>query len=74
VAYCDRLNQILIKPQKPADGACNLGDQLHMENPMGYMVVLDKIEYLGFVDVTRIGQGMENPVGINGEILTVTLL
>jgi hypothetical protein len=35
---------------------------------MGDMVVIDQIEDLGLVYVTRVGKGVENPVGIQGKV------
>jgi hypothetical protein len=41
---------------------------------MGDMVVFDKIENLGFIDIAGVGVRMENPVRVHGKILPVTSL
>ena len=44
-----------------------------MEHPVGDMIVLDEIEYLGLVDVSRIGAGMEDTIHIKRERLPIPL-
>jgi hypothetical protein len=36
------------------------------------MIILDEIEYLGFVDVSGIGHGMKNSVRVEGKVLPVS--
>src|SRR5208283_1754256 len=54
----DRLNQVLVEPQAPADSTCDLRDELDMDHPVGDVIVLHKIKNLGLVDVPRICPGM----------------
>lgn len=42
-----------------------------MEHSVGYMVVFDERKDLGFVNISGIGSGIENPVGIDGKGLTM---
>ena len=49
------LNEIFIEPQQTPDGSTDLRDQLHMENAVGNMIVLNEVKYLGLVDVSGIG-------------------
>ena len=42
-----------------------------MQNPVGYVVIADHVENLGFINVPGIGPGMEDAVGINGKGLPV---
>ena len=73
VAEGDGLDQVLVEPEKTADGAGNPGHQLHMEDPVGDMVVVDQTEDLGLVDIAGVGPGVENAVGVEGELLAITL-
>jgi hypothetical protein len=64
-------DQILVEPQVPADGPGHPGQQLHVQDPVGEMIVSDQRKYLGFVNVAGERQGVENPVGILAERLAV---
>ena len=64
--------QILVEPEQPGDGSGNFGDKLNMQNAMGDVIVFDEVKHLGFVNVSGIGQGMQNPVRIQGKTLSVT--
>ena len=66
------LDQVFVEPEKTPDGTRYLGYKLHMKYTMGYMVIFDKIKYLGFIDIPGIGQGMQNPVSVKGEILSMS--
>jgi hypothetical protein len=35
-----------------------------MDHPVGDMVVLDQVEYLGLIDVPGISAGVDDPVGV----------
>jgi len=43
-----------------------------MEDAMGDVVVFDQVEDLCLVDITRIGQGMQDPIRIQRKILPVS--
>ena len=58
------LNQVEVQIEKIADSAGNFGYQLHMENPVSDVVVLDKIEHLGLVNITAVGTGIEDAVNV----------
>lgn len=70
----DCLDQVLVEVEKPAHRPPDLGYELHVKDPVGDVVVFDKIENLGLVDVPRVGERMKYAVGINGKILSVTLV
>ena len=55
MAQGDGLNEIFVEMEKTADGSGNAGDQLHVQNPVGNVVVGDQAEDLGLVDVAGIG-------------------
>jgi hypothetical protein len=65
------LDKVFVQPQETANGPGNLGDQLHMQDPVGYVVIVDQVKHLGFVNISGIGSGMENPVRIQGKGLPV---
>jgi hypothetical protein len=44
-----------------------------MENTMSDVIIFNKVEDLGLVNVSGIGQGVKNPIGINRKILPVTV-
>jgi hypothetical protein len=71
MAQGDGFNEIFIQMQKPADGPGDFRYQLNMQHTMGDMVVLDEVKHLCFIDISRIGPGMKNPVDIQGERLSV---
>src|SRR5208283_3835416 len=60
----DRLNQVLVEAQAPADRACDLRDELDMNHPVGDVIVLHKVKNLGLVDVPRVCPGMDDPVRV----------
>jgi hypothetical protein len=66
------LNQIFIEPQKTADGPGNFRHKLNMKYPMGDMVMFNQIKDLGLVYITGVGQGVEDTVRIQGEMLSMT--
>ena len=71
MAERDRLDQILVEPEKAADGSSNTRDNLHMQDPVRDMIVVNQRENLGFIDITGISLGMEDAVGIMGKGLPV---
>lgn len=42
-----------------------------MKYPVGDVVILDEVKNLSFINVSRVGQGVEDPVRIQREILSV---
>ena len=51
-------NEIFVEPEYSPHGSSYLGDQLYVEDPMGNMIILDKIKDLGFINISRIGKGV----------------
>ena len=70
----DRLDQVLVQAQEAADRAADLGDQLHVQHPVGDVVVADEVEDLGLVDVARVGPRVEDAVHVDREGLAVALV
>jgi hypothetical protein len=62
------LDEVLVQPEKATNVAGNLGKELDVEHAMGDVIVVDEVEDLGLVDVARIGEGMENSVGVQGKV------
>jgi hypothetical protein len=62
----DRLDQILVEPETPPDGAGDLGDELDMDDPVRDMVIINEIEDLRLVDIPGVGPGMDDPVRVAG--------
>jgi hypothetical protein len=73
MAQGDGLNKILVEMEKAAYGSGDAGDQLHMQNPVGDVVIGDQAEDLSLVDVTGVGLGVEDAVGIQGIGLPVAI-
>ena len=48
------LNKIFVESEYSPYGPCYLGDQLNVEDPMSDMIILDEIEDLGLINVSRI--------------------
>ena len=71
MAERDRLDQILVEPEKATDSSSNTRDDLNMQNPVSDMIVVNQRENLGFIDIAGIGFGMEDAVGILGKGLPV---
>jgi hypothetical protein len=44
-----------------------------MKDAVGNVIIFDEVEDLGLVNVPGIGQGVKNPICINGKILPVTV-
>jgi hypothetical protein len=55
VAQGDCLNEIFVQGKKPAAGSSDLGNKLHVQNPVGNVVILDQVKDLGLVYVSGIG-------------------
>ena len=55
MAEGDRLDEILVKPERAADGPGDLGDELDMEDAVGDMIVFQEGEDLRLVDIACIG-------------------
>ena len=72
MAKGDGLNEVLVEMEKAADGSGNAGDQLHVQDPVGDVVVGDQAEDPGLVDVAGVGPGVEDAVSIQGIGLSVT--
>jgi hypothetical protein len=64
VAQGDRLDEVFVEPEKTPDGTGNLGNQLHMQHPVGNMVVGNQVKNLGFIDIAGVGPAVQNPVRI----------
>ena len=71
VAQGDGLQQVFVQPQKLADGAGDLGKELHVQHPVADVFMVDEIEDLGLVDITGVGPGVEDAIGIYRELLAV---
>lgn len=69
--YC--LDQVFVQVEEAANSAGNARNQLHMQYPVGDVVVFNQAEYLGFVYVPGICLGVQNTVGIKGELLAISL-
>jgi hypothetical protein len=72
MAKGDGFNEILVEMEEAADCSGNAGDQLHMQNPVGDVVVCNQAEHLCLVDVAGVCPRMEDAVGIEGIGLTMT--
>ena len=69
----DGLQEVLVQPEKLADGAGDLGQELDVQHPVADLLVADEVKNLGFVDVSRISPGVEDAVGVHREVLAVAL-
>ena len=74
VSQRNGLQEILVEAEVTADGAGDFGEKLNVKGPVAYMVVLDEIKDLGFVNIAGIGLGMEDAVGVYRKILTMAFL
>ena len=63
VAERDRLGERDVQPQRPGDGACDLGHLERMGQP-GALMVLGEDEDLGLAGQAAEGGGMEDPVAV----------
>jgi hypothetical protein len=66
-------NQVFIQSEKATNGPGNFGDQLDMQNPVGNMIILDKIKDLGFINITGIRKRMQDTVRVDRKVLPVAL-
>jgi hypothetical protein len=57
-------NKILVESEKTPHCPGYLGDQLNVEDAMSDMIIFDEIEDLGFVDVSRICQGVQDSIRV----------
>ena len=73
MAQGDSLDQILIQTKKTTYGAGYTGYKLNMQSPVGDMVVGHQAEDLGLVNITGVGPGVEDPVGVEGKILSIPM-
>jgi len=67
-------DQVLIQAKESAHRPGNFGHKLHMEYPVSYMIISDHVKDLGLVNISGVGLGMQNPVGIKGKRLPMTCL
>ena len=51
----DRLDEILVEPEKAPNRSGYFGDELNMEYPVSNMIILYEVENLRFINVPRIG-------------------
>jgi hypothetical protein len=65
------LDQILIEPEKTPYGPCDLRHKLHMQDPVGNVIIFYQIKNLSFVYIAGISQRMENPIRVNRKTLPV---
>ncbi len=50
----DGLDEVVVQPQPPADGPRDAGEQLHVDDPVGYALVPHEVEDLSLVNVGRV--------------------
>ena len=67
-------NKILVQSQVTANGTGNLRYQLDMQYAMRYVIILDEVKDLSFIDISGICEGMQYPVHIHGISLAITCL
>ena len=68
MAQSNCLDQVKIQIQRAADGACDSGNQLHMETAAGDVIVFDQGKNLRLITVTVIIGAVNDPVDIVGKI------
>jgi hypothetical protein len=74
MAKGDGLNEVFVEMEKAADGSGNAGDQLHVQDAVGDVVVGDQAEDLGLVDVAGVGPGVEDAVSIQSIGLPIAFM
>lgn len=74
MAKGDGFDQIFVEIEKAPYGSGNARNQLNMNNPVGNVIVGDETEDLGFVDISAVGPGVKDTVGIEGKCLPVAIL
>jgi hypothetical protein len=62
----DCLNEILIQTQASSDSSRDFRYDLDMNDPVGDVVVFDKVKDLRLVDVSRVCPCMDDTIGIAG--------
>jgi hypothetical protein len=62
----NRFNQILVQPQASPDSPGNFRHELDVDDPVGYVVVFDKVEDLCLVNVSRVCPCMDDAIRIAG--------
>jgi hypothetical protein len=72
MAQSNGFDQVQVQSKQMSNGPRHFGYELHVEHPVGDVIILDEVENLGFVDIAGIGQRVEYPVGIHGKSLPVT--
>ena len=58
-------DKIGVQSKIPPNGSCYPAKHLHMQDPVGEMVIVDQGKNLGFITVTGVGQRVENAVSIS---------
>ena len=71
VAQRDGLQEVLVQPEKLADGPGDLGQKLDVQHPVADLFVADEVKNLGFVDVAGVSPGVEDAVRVHREVLAV---
>jgi hypothetical protein len=61
-----RFDQVLIQPQAASDSPRDFRHKLDMDDPVGDMIVLDKIKNLCLIDIACICPCVDNTVSIAG--------
>ncbi len=62
----DRLNEILVQPQASPDRPRDFRYELDMDDPVGDVVIFDKVKDLRLVDVSRVCPCMDDAIRIAG--------
>jgi hypothetical protein len=66
MAECNRLDKILIQTETAPDCPGNLGNELDVDNTVGYVVIFYERENLSLVNVPGVCPCMNDPVRITG--------
>ena len=74
MAECNRFDQVFIEAQETSNSSGYTGHKLYMENPVGYVIIINKIEHLGLVNIADIGPGVEDAIGVQCKLLAITFL
>jgi hypothetical protein len=57
--------------QEASDGAGNPRNQLDMQYTMGDVIIGNETENLSFINISGVGSGEEDAVGIEGKMLAI---
>ena len=59
-------DEILIEPQRTSDGAGDFRNKLDVDDPVGDMIIIDKVKDLCLIDISGICPGVDNAVRVPG--------